>query len=163
MRSKTKEIILAEIRNTNTVYDKLLISLTTPVLLTVFEKLFGGTAEYTLSDKCFDMIVEELEIADLLPETTGGEKITDAMLVRTFVSYHQGKEKAQEEAEEAVRKFEQGEINEQETEHLTLDDLLDLLSLAIKDNDTAYANEIKKRLLHMNRSRSNEDKSIEAS
>jgi hypothetical protein len=162
MRSKTKEIMLAEIRKTNTVYEKLLISLTTPVLLTVFEKLFGGKAEYTLSDKCFDMIVEELEIADLLPETTD-EKITDAMLVEIFVSYHQNKEIAQESADKAAYDDDEGVIDEQDTESLTLDDLLDLLSLAIKDDDIHYANEIKKRLLHMNRLRNEEDTSIEAS
>ncbi|WP_455661183.1 hypothetical protein [Pradoshia sp.] len=162
MRSKTKEIILAEIRKTNTVYEKLLISLTTPVLLTVFEKLFGEKSDYTLSDKCFDMIVEELEIADLLPETSG-EKITDAMLVNIFVSYYQEKETGQESPREMVNEYEEGEIDEQETENLTLDDLLDLLSLAIKDNDSHYANEIKKRLLHMNRLRNNQDTSIEAS
>ena len=162
MRSKTKEIILAEIRKTNTVYEKLLISFTTPVLLTVFEKLFGGKAEYTLSDKCFDMIVEELEIADKLPESSD-EKITDAMLVGIFVSYYQEKEQEQASAETSVSEYEDGDIDERNTENLTLDDLLDLLSLAIKDNDINYANEIKKRLLHMNRARNNEDTSIEAS
>ncbi|KMY44873.1 hypothetical protein AC622_12130 [Bacillus sp. FJAT-27916] len=162
MRSKTKEIILAEVRQTNTVYEKLLTSLTTPVLLTVFEKLFGGKAEYTLSDKCFDMIVEELEILDMLPETTG-EKITDAMLVEIFVSHYQEEEKRKDSEKQIVNEFEEGEIDEQNTESLTLDDLLDLLSLAIKDNDIIYANEIKKRLLHMNRALNKKDTSIEAS
>lgn len=161
MRSKTKEIILAEVRQTNTVFEKLLTSLTTPVLLTVFEKLFGGKAEYTLSDKCFDVIVEELELVDKLPETTGG-KITDAMLVEIFVSHYQEEEKQRELAEKTASEFTE-EIDEQNTESLTLDDLLDLLSLAIKDNDMMYANEIKKRLLHMNRVSHKKDPSIEAS
>ena len=149
MRSKTKEIILAEVRQANTVYEKLVTSLTTPVLLTVFEKLFGGKAEYTLSDKCFDMIVEELEIF--------------AMLVEIFVSHYQEEEKRKDSEKQIVNEFEEGEIDEQNTESLTLDDLLDLLSLAIKDNDIIYANEIKKRLLHMNRALNKKDTSIEAS
>ena len=153
MKSNTKEILISEIRHTNTVYEKLLISLPPSVLLTIFKQLFGNNGEFSLSDKGFDCIVEELESHDQLPETTG-EKITDAFLVELFVDIYNKQENENPPIKETFNME-----DEKLTSHLTLDDLLDLLNLALSKNDTLYANELKKRLLTLNR---NTEKSIEA-
>ena len=153
MKSSVKEILISEIRHTNTVYEKLLVSLTTPILLTIFKQLFGKNGEFSLSDECFDFIVEELETHDRLPETTG-EKITDAYLVELFTDIYNNQETEHSSLEESPYE------DETLTPHLTLDDLLDLLNIALKQNDTLYANELKKRLLVLNR---NAENSIEAS
>ena len=153
MKSNTKEILTSEIRHTNTVYEKLLISLPPSVLLTIFKQLFGNNGEFSLSDKGFDCIVEELESHDQLPETTG-EKITDAFLVELFVDIY-----CKQENENTPFKETSNSEDEKITSHLTLDDLLDLLNLALSKNDTLYANELKKRLLTLNR---NAENSIEA-
>ena len=153
MKSTAKEIIVSEIRHTNTVYEKLLESLTTPVLLTIFKELFGKDGEFSLSDKGFDFVVEELEHRDRLPETIG-QKITDAILVELFTDIYTNQEPEGTETKIVPAG------DEQSTPHLTLDDLLDLLNIALKENDILYANEIKRRLLVLNRSVKN---NIEAS
>ncbi len=153
MKTTTKEIIVSEIRQTNTVYEKLLISLTTSTLLTIFKQLFGENGEFSLSDKGFDCIVEELESQDRLPETTG-QKITDALLVEIFADSYINQSDDNKEAEKIPS------CDEQSTCHLTLDDLLDLLNIAMKNNDTLYANELKRRLLALNSEQRN---GIEAS
>lgn len=153
MKSKTKEVIISEIRQTKTVYEKLLISLTTPTLITIFNQLFGKDGEFSLSDKGFDMVVEELEFHDQLPETTD-KKITDASLVELFTDFYT----TQVTENTDVMKI--PAEDEQLTSHLTLDDLLDLLNIAMKHNDIQYANELKRRLILLNRGSKN---SIEAS
>ncbi|QFK71131.1 hypothetical protein F7984_07660 [Pradoshia sp. D12] len=153
MKSTTKEIIVSEIRQTKTVYEKLLISLTTPVLLTIFKQLFGRNGEFSLSDKGFDCVVEELESQNRLPETNG-EKITDALLVDIFTDFYTNQN------EDNPLKDQMPSVDEQSTPHLTLDDLLDLLNIAMKHHDILYANELKRRLLVLNRNHKN---SIEAS
>ena len=153
MKSNTKEILTSEIRHTNTIHEKLLISLPPSVLLTIFKHLFGDNGEFSLSDKGFDCIVEELESYDQLPETTG-EKITDALLVELFVDMY-----CKQVIEYTPIKETSTIEDEKLTSHLTLDDLLDLLNLALRNNDTLYANELKKRLLTLNR---NAENSIEA-
>ena len=144
MQSKAREIIISEIRDTNTVYEKLLKSFTTPVLLTIFKQLFGNEGEFPLSDKGFDYVVEELELHDRLPETTG-VKITDALLVDLFIDLYNNIESEDSTSEKVPNE------DEQATSHLLLDDLLDLLNLAIYQNDISYANELKRRLLVHNR------------
>jgi hypothetical protein len=153
MKSKTKEVIISEIRQTKTVYEKLLISLTTPTLLTIFNQLFGKDGEFSLSDKGFDSVVEELEFHDQLPETTE-QKITDASLVELFTDFYSTK------MTENTKVIKMPAEDEQSTSHLTLDDLLDLLNIAMKHNDIQYANELKRRLIILNRGSKN---SIETS
>lgn len=151
MRIETTVIIVEEIKRTKTVHEKLLASLSTPILLKMFNELYGKNGEHELSDIAFDTIVEELENHDYLPESQNGEKITDGLLVETFVDLY-GESIKTEVAATEENKY-SVEIDERQSNHLELDDLLDLLSMAIKDEDTKYANEIKKRLLQHNRNR----------
>ena len=153
MKSTAREVIISEIRHTNTVYEKLLISFTTPILLTIFKQLFGNDGEFSLSDKGFDFVVEELELHNRLPETTG-QKITDALLVDLYTDIY-----IDTELEDSTSKLVPIE-DEQSTSNLTLDDLLDLLNLAINQGDILYANELKRRLLVHDRNTNN---NIEAS
>jgi hypothetical protein len=139
MKKNTYHAIITELNQTGQISQKLLHSLSAPIIIKMFYNLFGPSGTYQLNDNAYHTILTELkDIEGELPDIS--VPYPSSTLIHLFYD-----KIGRHVTSETV--FEEDGVNaEEETNNLTVDDLLDLLNFANEDHDEFYAEQIKNRL-----------------
>ena len=139
MKKNTYQTIISEIDQTGQVSQKLLHSLSAPIVMKMFYNLFGPNGTHQLSEKAYYKILAELKAAKAeLPNLQ--VPYANSTLIQLFYD-----KIGQHLPTEPI--FDEDDENEDDkSDNLTVDDLLDLLNFALEDNDNCYADHIKSRL-----------------
>lgn len=139
MKKTTYHAIIFELNQTGQVSQKLLHSLSIPIVIKMFYNLFGPSGTHKLSEKTYYKFLTELkDYEEWLPNTP--VPYASSTLIHLFyekIGRHLTSETVFEDDTENI---------EEETNYLTVDDLLDLLNFAKEDHDEGYAEHIKNRL-----------------
>ena len=142
MKKNTYQTISFELNQTGQVSQKLLLSLSAPIVIKMFYNLFGPTGTHQLSENGYNKIHTELkETDDKLPSMP--VPFASSTLTQLFYEKIGQHITGETDFEEDSENFE--EI----TDDLVVDDLLDLLNFAKVDFDDEYADYIKNRLLQL--------------
>ena len=142
MKKNTYQTIISELNQTGQVSQKLLLSLSAPIVIKMFYNLFGPTGTHQLSENGYKKILNELkETKDKLPSMP----VPFASSTLTQLFY----EKIGQHITGETGFEEDSENFEEITDDLVVDDLLDLLNFAKVDFDDEYADYIKNRLLQL--------------
>ncbi len=139
MKNNTYHTIITELNQTGQVSQKLLHSLSAPIIIKMFYNLFGPSGTHQLSENGYYKILTELKDSkEELPKKT--VPYASSTLIHLFYD-----KIGRHVTAETVFEEDEGDSNE-ETNDLTVDDLLDLLNFANEDHDEQYAEHIKNRL-----------------
>ena len=142
MKKNTYQTIIFELNQTGQVSQKLLLSLSAPIVIKMFYNLFGPTGTHQLSENGYNKILSVLkETDDKLPNMP----VPFASSTLTQLFY----EKIGQHITGETGFEEDSENFEEITDDLVVDDLLDLLNFAKVDFDDEYADYIKNRLLQL--------------
>ena len=142
MKKNTYHTIISEINQTGQVSQKLLHSLSAPIVMKMFYNLFGPNGTHQLSENAYYKILAELKATEVeLPNLS--VPYANSTLIQLFYD-----KIGQLITNESVFE-ENNENDDEETDDLTVDDLLDLLNFAMEDHDNCYAEQIKNRLSHL--------------
>lgn len=139
MKKNTYHAIIFELNQTGQVSQKLLHSLSAPIVIKMFYNLFGPSGTHQLTDNSYHKFLTELKnLEEGLPNTP--VPYASSTLVHLFydkIGRHLTSETSFEDDTKNV---------EEDANYLTVDDLLDLLNFAKEDHDECYAEHIKSRL-----------------
>lgn len=139
MKKNTYHTIIAELNQSGQVSQKLLHSLSAPIIIKMFYNLFGPSGTHRLSENAYYKILTELkDHTEELPNTS--VPYASSTLIHLFYD-----KIGRHVTAETILEDDEGDSKE-ETNDLTVDDLLDLLNFANEDHDELYAEHIKDRL-----------------